>query len=85
MNIYFAGFGTDAPSFYVGRDGKVHPLPGWGPEALSNLVHAVEVIRGASQIKTPGVGEAAIRAVLDLAQKELGANLKEGGVLVIGR
>ncbi|HST53516.1 MAG TPA: hypothetical protein VLJ61_16005 [Pyrinomonadaceae bacterium] len=85
MNIYFigAGFGTDAPSWFVGPDGKIHRVPGWNPEAMKDLAHAVNVIREASQIKTAGIAEAAIKSVMDFAQKELGANLKGGGVVVV--
>lgn len=85
MNIYFIGFGTDAGGWYIGRDGKIHRVPGWNPEAMSDLAHAIGVLREAGQIKAKGVGDAAIKSVMDFAQKELGANLKEGGVVVIGR
>ena len=86
MNIYFigAGFGTDAPSWFIGPDGKIHKVPGWNPEAMKDLAHAVNVIREASQIKSRGIADAAIKSVMEFAQKELGANLKEGGVVVIG-
>jgi hypothetical protein len=84
MKIYFGGFGTDAGGWYIGPDGKIHRVPGWAPEQLKDLSHAINVIREAAQIKTPGVAEHAIKSVMDFAQKELGAHLKEEGVLVLG-
>ena len=83
MHIYFGGFGSDAGGVYW--DGqKFHRVPGWNPEALAELGQALSVIRAAGRLKSPAVGEAAARAVTELVQKELGAHLKDGGVLVIG-
>lgn len=81
MNIHF--FGSDAGGWYIGPDGKLHHFEGWRPEAMAELSHAVRVLREASQLKTPGLGEAAIKSVLDFVQKDLGAHLKDGGVLVL--
>lgn len=87
MNIYFIGrIGSDAGGWYIGSDGKVHHVPGWNPEAMSELAHAVNVIRDAAQLKTPGLADSAIKGVMSFVQKELGAHLKDaGGVLVIGQ
>ena len=85
MNIYFIGqSGTDAGGWYIGADGKIHRIPGWNPEAMVDLSRAISVIRHASQIKTPGLADAAIKSVMAFAQKELGAHAKEGGVVVVG-
>ena len=84
MNIFFIGkIGTDAGGWYIGPDGKIHRVPGWNPEAMTDLGRALTVLREASQIKSKGVGEAAIKSVLGFAQKELGSYLKEGGVVVL--
>ena len=85
MNVYFIGkIGTDAGGWYIGSDGKIHRIPGWNPEAMTDLGRALTVLREASQIKSKGVGERAIKSVLDFAQKELGAYVKDGGVIVLG-
>jgi hypothetical protein len=84
MHIYFMGHvGSDAGGWWIGPDGKIHRIPGWNPEAMVELSHAINVIREAGQLKTPGLAEAAIKSVMDFAQKELGQHVKEGGVLVI--
>ena len=48
------------------------------------LTHAINILREAGQLKTPGLAEATIRGILELAHKELGEHVKGGGVLVIG-
>jgi hypothetical protein len=68
----------------IGPEGRVHPEPKWDARAMSELAAALRVIRDASQLKTPGLAESTIKNVLGLAQKELGAHLKEGGVVVLG-
>ena len=85
MNIYFIGrAGTDAGGWYIGSDGKIHRIPGWNPDAMADLSHAINVIREAAQIKTPKLADRAIKSVMDFAQKELAGHVKEGGVLVLG-
>jgi hypothetical protein len=85
MNLYFiGGAGTDAGGWYIGPDGKIHFTPPWNPEAMRELSHAISVIREASQLKTPGLAEAAIKTVMDFTQRELGQHVKGGGVVVLG-
>lgn len=84
MNVYFFGGGTDAGGWYIGADGKIHRFPGWNPEAVTELSHALRVLREGSQLKTPGLADRAIKSVLAFAQKELGKNIKGGGVVVLG-
>jgi hypothetical protein len=76
-------FGTDGGGVIVTPEG-VKPFPGWGPEAVSELSHALRVIREASQLKTPGLADRAIKSVMDFTQKELGKHMKNGGVFVLG-
>jgi hypothetical protein len=85
VNIYFlgGGGGTDAPSFYIGPDGKIHRVPGWNPEPMADLIHALDVIREAAQIKTPELGAAIIKGTMEFVQKELNTHVKDGGVLVV--
>lgn len=85
MNIYFIGrLGTDAGGWYIGSDGKIHRIPGWNPEVMADLAHAVNVIREAGQLKTPGLLEATIKGVMDFAQKEFAEHIKAGGIVVLG-
>jgi hypothetical protein len=85
-SIYFIGpgVGTDAGGWYIGPDGKIHRVPGWNPEVAVDLAHAISVLREAGQIKQKGLAEAVIRDVLPQVQAQLGEQLKDGGVLVIG-
>jgi hypothetical protein len=84
MNIYFIGrFGTDAGGWYIGPDGKIHRIPGWNPEQMADLNHAINILRSAGQLKTPGLADAAIKSVMEFAQKQLGEHAK-GGVVVVG-
>jgi hypothetical protein len=85
MNIYFIGrVGSDAGGWYIGPDGKIHRIPGWNPEAMLEMTHAINVIREAGQLKTPGLADTALKGVMEFAQKELATHVKGGGVLVIG-
>jgi len=82
--ILFVGkIGSDAGGFYIGADGKIHPIPGWGPEQFADLSHAVAALREVSQIKHTGAEHLSV-ALHDLLQKELGGHVKEGDVVVIG-
>jgi len=86
--IVIGRIGSDAGYWYIGADGKLHHVPGWNPEALAELNAAVNILREATRLKTPGLAEAAIKSVMEFTQKELGTHLKqgagEGTVLVLG-
>lgn len=89
MNIYFIGnIGSDAGGWYIGADGKIHRVPGWAPEQLTEVTHLLNVLREASQLKTPELAEAITGRVMEMAQRELGEQfgeqLKDGGVIVVG-
>lgn len=82
--IIISGFlGSDAGWTYIDGEGNIHHVGGWAEEAMSDLRSAVAVMTVASKIKTPGVAQAAIKAVHELVQSELQAHLGEGGVLVL--
>jgi hypothetical protein len=51
---------------------------------MIDVARAVNVLREASQLKTPGLREATMKSALEFVQKELRDHLKEGGVLVVG-
>ena len=86
MKLYFIGpgVGTDAGGWYIGPDGKVHPVPGWNPESMLDLARAVSVIRDAAQLKAPHLsGRVLGSGLLDFAFKEVETHVKDGGVLVL--
>lgn len=86
MNLYFIGpgVGSDAGGWYIGPDGKIHRVPGWNPEAIFELTHAVSVIRDAAQLKTEHLSEKVLASgLLDFTFKEIEIHVKGGGVLVL--
>ena len=86
MNMYFmgSGIGTDAGGWYIGRDVKIHRVPGWNPESMTDLSRAVSVIRSAAQLKAPGLADGILKTgLLEFAFKEVASYVKDGGVLVM--
>jgi hypothetical protein len=83
--IFIGHIGSDAGGWYIGADGKIHRVPGWNPEQMNDVAHLLNGLRDIAQVKTAGVAERVVSGVLDSLKKELGANLKEGDVLVVGR
>ncbi len=89
MLILFAGEGSDAPGWGWGPNGPV-PTPGWGPDLVAELSHAVTILREAAQLKDAGVAMAhaargtVLWPVYELAQKQIAEYMQEGGVLVLG-
>ena len=82
MKIYFGGFGTDAGGWYF--DGKkFHRVPGWNPEQLKELQHAVAALREIGQIKTAGVAEHLAAALHEVVSKEISAHVKGEGEMVV--
>jgi hypothetical protein len=58
-------------------------VPGWNPEQFVELGAAVNILREATKLKTPGLSEAAARSVWDFAQKQFDEHVKGDAVLVI--
>lgn len=71
--IFIGPRGTDAGAWYIGTDGKIHHIPGWNPEQLSDVAHLLQGLREFSQVKAVGVAERAVSGVLEAVKKELGA------------
>jgi hypothetical protein len=85
MYIVIGPRGSDAGVVYIGRDGKIHVQPGWGPEAFLELARALSVIRDAAQLKTPQLSDKVLASgVLEFAFKEIETHTKDGGVLILG-
>jgi hypothetical protein len=83
MIVIVGHIGSDAGWTYIDGQGNVHHVGGWAEESMADLRSAVAVMTAASNIKAPGVAEAAIKSVHALVQRELGEHLGEGGVLVL--
>jgi hypothetical protein len=83
MKIIIIGrIGSDA-GYTVIENGKVHHVGGWGVDQLAEFRSAVTIMGAATQLKTPGLAEAAIKSVEGLAQSQLAEHLKGGGVVVV--
>ena len=83
MNIIIGHVGSDAGYWVIGPDGRMHHVGGWNPEALLEVSAALNVIKEATRLKTPGLAEAAVKSVMGFVQQQLGDHVKEGGVLVL--
>ena len=83
-NVFFVGLGTDAGGWYIDEDGVIHRVPGWDPEAALEVQHAVNIIREAAQLKTPGLADATIKAAGSFVHREITSLLGEDGVAVFG-
>lgn len=85
MNIVvFGHIGSDAGYWVIGPDGKLHHVGGWNPEVIAEVSASLNIIREATRLRTPGLAQAAIKSVIGFAEKELGQQFKEGGVIVMG-
>jgi hypothetical protein len=84
MHLLLLFGGTDAGGIIITPDGKIIHVPGWNPEQLVELSHAVNILREAAQLKTPRLSEAVTSSVIGFVQKELGSHLSEGGVAIAG-
>lgn len=81
VNLFFFGhIGSDAGGWWIGPDGVIHVVPGWNPEAVEELERAVNIIRLAGQLRTEGLGQRVVEAVMPFVQEQLGAQVKGGGV-----
>jgi hypothetical protein len=58
-------------------------IPGWNPEQFVELGAALNILREAAKLKTPGLSEAAARSVWDFTQKQLDEHVKGDAVLVM--
>ncbi len=77
-------FITDAGGWYIGKDGKIHRIPGWNPEELQDVAHMLAALRDVSQIKAAGVAERLTASLHETVGKQLGGHLQAGDVVVLG-
>ena len=81
------GGGTDGGGLQITFENGhivIKRIPGWNPEQFAELGAALNVIRQASKLKTPGLAEAAILSVMEFTQKQLGQHAAGNSVVVVG-
>ena len=76
--IIIGNIGSDAGYWYIDATG-LHHVGGWASERLAEFRSALTIIGAATQLKTPGLAEAAIKSVQGFAQSQLAEHLKGGG------
>jgi hypothetical protein len=84
--IVIGHIGSDA-GYWV-FDGHVwRHVGGWQIEQLAEVSSALNIMREATRLKTPGLAEAAAKSVSDFVTKQLGQHLKDsggaGGVVIL--
>jgi RimJ/RimL family protein N-acetyltransferase len=87
MHSIIIGGGTDAGGWIITFEhGKVviKRIPGWNPEQFAELGAALNIIREATKLKTPGLAEAAALSVMKYAQDQLGQHVKGNAVFIAG-
>ena len=76
--VIVIGGGTDGPSIEIDlATGKVIKHPGWGIDVLTEFTTAIEVLQGASRLKTPRVLEQVAAPLGQFLQKELEGYLRQ--------
>lgn len=80
--IVIGRIGSDAGYWEI-VNGKLIHVPGWNPEALEQFGAAVNIISQATQLKAPGLAEAAINSVIGFAQQQLEGHVKGAGTTII--
>ena len=82
--VIIGRIGSDAGYVWIDAQGHIHRVPGWNPEAMSEAVRGLAVIREAAQMKDAGVSQALLRTAMQSVQKELEGHVEQGSVLVVG-
>jgi hypothetical protein len=80
--IVIGNIGSDAGYWIWDGHGWKH-VGGWGIDQLVEVNSALNIMREAARLKTPGLAQAAAQSVSEFVTKQLGQNVKEGGGVVI--
>ncbi len=80
--IVIGNIGSDAGYWVWDGHGWKH-VGGWGVDQLAEVSAALNIMREATRLKTPGLAAAATKTVSEFVEKQLGAHIKEGGGVVI--
>lgn len=86
MRIYMHSGAEEGPAVYIDTtDGRVHlARSGKKEPEWASVAQAIRVLKAAIRIKEPTVRAQAIKAVAGFVAEELGREIGEGGVLVVG-
>jgi hypothetical protein len=80
--IVIGNIGSDA-GYWVWDGNGFHHVGGWGVDQLVEVSAALNIMREATRLKTPGLADAAAKTVAEFAQKQLASHVKEGSGVVI--
>ena len=80
--IVIGNIGSDA-SYWVWDGHGWRHVGGWGVDRLQEVSAALNIMREASRLKTPGLAESATKVVSEFLNKELQGHLKEGAGTII--
>jgi hypothetical protein len=85
MRIIVIGhIGSDAGYWVLGPNGWQH-VGGWGVESIAEVRQAMNLLSQMSQLKTPGLANAASKELLNFVEKAVGEHVKgaAGDVIVV--
>jgi hypothetical protein len=77
MMILIGGAGTDGGGYII-VNGKLKKIPGWNPEELSELSHAVRALSAVSRMKTPGLADNIASEISTFVAKEVARHAPQG-------
>jgi len=80
--IVIGNIGSDA-GYWVWDGTGFHHVGGWGVDRLQEVSAALNIMREASRLQTPGLADAAAKVVSDFLTKELQGQLGSGTATVI--
>lgn len=88
MRIYLHSGVEEGPAVFVDtEDGRVHVVRVRGGQKQpewSSVAQALKVLKAAIRIKEPRIRAGAIKAVAGFVAEQLGEEIGQGGVLVVG-
>jgi hypothetical protein len=80
--IVIGNIGSDA-GYWVLDGSGLHHVGGWGVDQMLEVSAALNIMRTAPQLKTPGLAEAVARTVSDFVDTQLKGLVPDGGVVII--
>jgi hypothetical protein len=72
--IVIGQVGSDAGYWYWDGSHWRH-VGGWGPDALAELRNALSIVQNATKFRTPGLADAATKAVAEFAAKAVNEHI----------
>jgi hypothetical protein len=82
--IVIGNIGSDA-GYWIWDGHEWRHVGGWAVEQLAEVASALNIMREATRLKTPGLAQAAAQSVSDFVNKQLGQHIQgSGGVVILG-